>query len=772
MILARLFGSRDIGFLVSLPREDLLNLALSQPMEQSPSNSVGQASVSIKRSPSEECDSLEILEQAPNDDTDFEDFKPGGNFQHISDEVNGLSTRLEKQASYVGVSSVNAAIKVIFKTAPVARQCMQNQMPEKPISHRPATPPDPQDVMTLPPLDEANGLIESFFERVHPFFPMVDEETFWQTHLSGARKDTSWLALLNMVFTLGSVAAHTADSEAHIVFFRRARAHINPKFETFGNPNIEILQALGMMGGYYMHYLNRPNEADALMGATLRVACALGFHREYLDTSIMNTKGNPVDSEVPRRVLTADTRRRTWWSLFCLDTWASTTTGRPSLGRISLGVTVREPVSSPEDAVDPKDPQSLKLLPLIHSVAFCKIATTIQDKLSSSPTIPFDEVVQLDADLVRWWDDLPSILTTDLEDTIPTSLQVPRLIMKWRYQNLRIVLHRPYLLSAALRKAQFQNLTAEEKVSIGKCRLIAAKTIGDIASECKEDVICGWNGVYVSANVDELSQWLAYQATFVPLVSLFSDTSSHDETEKWRATLNTAIGFLTRMKHSSLAAEKSRLVVSKLLEAAKSSAEAADAQRRQQEALMAVKAQRERDREHQLQQQHQQQQHQQQQQQIYNMNGSHPHQNGMDQHQHHHQDSVHSPINQLAPSTLPHPGMCLPISLSLGLGINAPTALPNNVSTTWQDPISAGGMGSTTPQGVPPGGAFWDDMMWDSFTPLPGSTQNHHGFQMEAFANVVGDGVASSWSPHAGDVSAANQGWNGFAGHGHGGHSM
>jgi hypothetical protein len=137
----------------------------------------------------------------------------------------------------------------------------------------------------------------------------------------------------------------------------------------------------------------------------------------------------------------------------------------------------------------------LKLLPLIHNVSFCKMATTIQDKLSSSPTIPFDEVVQLDADLVRWWDDLPSILTTDDEDTIPKFLKIARLVMKWRYQNLRIILHRPYLLSASLRKTQFQNLTAEEKVAIGKCRLIAAKTIEEIASECKEDVICGWNGV-------------------------------------------------------------------------------------------------------------------------------------------------------------------------------------------------------------------------------------------------------------------------------------
>jgi hypothetical protein len=157
---------------------------------------------------------------------------------------------------------------------------------------------------------------------------------------------------------------------------------------------------------------------------------------------------------------------------------------------------------------------------LIHNTSFCKIATTVQDKLSSSPQIAFDEVVQLDAELVRWWDDLPTILTKDPEDSVPSFLTVPRLVMKWRYQNLRIVLHRPYLLSAALRKAPFTSLTAEEKVTIGKCRLIAAKTIEEIAAECKEDVICGWNGV-VRLFLVHLSNAFVYILTlFVLVVSI------------------------------------------------------------------------------------------------------------------------------------------------------------------------------------------------------------------------------------------------------------
>jgi hypothetical protein len=87
------------------------------------------------------------------------------------------------------------------------------------------------------------------------------------------------------------------------------------------------------------------------------------------------------------------------------------------------------------------------------------------------------------------------MLTKDPEDSIPTFLRVPRLVMKWRYQNLRIVLHRPYLLSAALRRIPCPDLTGEEKLAVGKCRIVAAKTLEDIASECKNDVISGWNGV-------------------------------------------------------------------------------------------------------------------------------------------------------------------------------------------------------------------------------------------------------------------------------------
>ncbi|KAK3077468.1 hypothetical protein LTR53_020680, partial [Teratosphaeriaceae sp. CCFEE 6253] len=58
-------------------------------------------------------------------------------------------------------------------------------------------------------------------------------------------------------------------------------------------------------------------------------------------------------------------------------------------------------------------------------------------------------------------------------------------------------------------------MTAEERVAVSKCRAIAGEAIKDIAATGREELIAGWNSV-----------WLMYQAAMVPLVSLFSYLSS------------------------------------------------------------------------------------------------------------------------------------------------------------------------------------------------------------------------------------------------------
>lgn len=70
------------------------------------------------------------------------------------------------------------------------------------------------------------------------------------------------------------------------------------------------------------------------------------------------------------------------------------------------------------------------------------------------------------------------------------------MIMYWRYQNLRLLLHRPYLLATALRNGDGSLLSAEERVLRGRCQAVAARTISDISEMCPEDLLAGWNGVW------------------------------------------------------------------------------------------------------------------------------------------------------------------------------------------------------------------------------------------------------------------------------------
>lgn len=343
-VLNKLYGGKDLETLASMPREELLELALSSPAPvpvTSPTGLEGRAMSEIQTG-SDGADSLEALEQAPPEDPFWDEARKHQlRVQGISDDVNGLSMSVDRMSSYVGISSITAALKVIVRCVPQARSLITEQNTETTLPSRAGSPPPEladNSPLALPSSTHGQELLESYFDRVHPFFPLIDERKFWSTYLYGNRKDSQWLCLLNMVFALGSLASSSTDNEAHYVYFNRSRRHMS--LESFGSGNLEVLQAISIMSGFYMHYLNRPNEAHSLMGGALRMATALGLHREY---SEREDRGSHLMLPGEEEAISPEMRRRIWWSLFCLDTWASTTTGRPSLGRMGPSITVMKP---------------------------------------------------------------------------------------------------------------------------------------------------------------------------------------------------------------------------------------------------------------------------------------------------------------------------------------------------------------------------------------------------------------------------------------------
>src|SRR6266704_2145605 len=122
-VLSRLFPSKYLESLISLPREELLELALSLPAGSAISPSSSNPQTIPGATPrSDEADSLETLEQAPPEEPEWDEArKHQDKIQGISDDINGLSMSVDRISSYVGISSITAALKVIVRCAPQAR---------------------------------------------------------------------------------------------------------------------------------------------------------------------------------------------------------------------------------------------------------------------------------------------------------------------------------------------------------------------------------------------------------------------------------------------------------------------------------------------------------------------------------------------------------------------------------------------------------------------------------------------------------------------------
>ncbi|OLN97553.1 Lactose regulatory protein LAC9-like protein 1 [Colletotrichum chlorophyti] len=547
-ILKRLFPNHDVHLLLPLSRPDLLGL-LEHPAHGTPT---ALPSPPLNASPlSQELESpicsgsergLSGLELMPDRDTEWDEERRGRDPIPIeADDVNALSLAVDRQSSYLGASSIKAALMCLLKVQPALRNSLATPLQTAEVTHSFHTMRQksaaPKDTQRIPWSWKGQTLIDAYFKRIHVFVPMLDEAAFRADYLEGQRFDASWLALLNMVFAMGSIVAMKSDDYNHINYYNKAMEHL--PIDAFGSSHIEMVQALALIGGYYLHYINRPNMANAVLGAAIRMASALGLHRESL-------------AQGSADIAAAETRRRTWWSLFCLDTWATTTMGRPSFGRWGPAINIRPPEFGINQARD--SAQHAGILPLIENIKFCKVATQIQDLLAISPLLRAEDRCSLDGQLVNWYSSLPWLLRTT--DPCAEPLYIARCIMKWRYQNLRMLLHRPVLLTLASNGAM-SPVAEQDITAIETCRELAKQTIEDIAREWTRNQMSGWNAV-----------WFLYQAAMIPLVSIFWQWNS-PRVPEWHQQIETILDLLEAMEDWSLAAKRSREVVWRMYEASR-----------------------------------------------------------------------------------------------------------------------------------------------------------------------------------------------------------
>ncbi|KAF7168673.1 hypothetical protein CNMCM5623_001613 [Aspergillus felis] len=475
-VLEKLFPSVSLQSLVNLTREELLDrlrhsilASNGRPPQPPESPDEDHSRSSLEAMSIGNAESGEV--KAVNEDDD------------VSDDVNALSMATRPPSTYLGISSINAVLKVIRWVNP---ESMARPSTTTPSRNKPRQKPP----VSVPPSTQSEAsdlqLIDAYFNFIHPSMPLLDEPDFRQTYISNRRRDQHWLALMNMVLALGSISVYPSDDTTHIAYCKRARQYLS--LESLGSANIETVQTLGIMAGHYLHYISQPNLAYVLIGAAMRMATALGLHKELADAD--ESESRPLQPSVP-----ADLRRRIWWSLYCLDTWGCMTLGRPTIGRSSMAVSTMPPVNTSSTLI------------LVENIRFCQVATRAQEALAASPLPPYAQLQELDAELTDWYEQLPPLLKA--YEPCPDSIHTARTRMRWSLHNLRILLYRPVLLHYALRRVPAITLHTEERLAIEKCQRLAREAIVDIAEAQVKSPAAAWGVI-----------WHGFQASLVPLLTL------------------------------------------------------------------------------------------------------------------------------------------------------------------------------------------------------------------------------------------------------------
>ena len=312
-IIKLMFPNTPIESLKGLSRADLMHLSSLAghcfPVTSfSSSTSPGDAQANTPRSAynlraNERLFKLQYHEKA---DSRRKEYSPGS--RHVLDSLS------QARNQFVGISSVAAAVRALKTALAIAHPEIlisetipPNNFPYSPATFVPITPSSYRDELRF---------IDAYFSAMHVFAPIIDESSFRYKYLTDQNyHDRPWLALLNMVLALGSVADSGGNSNEDIQYYNLARQYLS--LDSFESDHLEILQALVLMGGQYLHFRNRPHMASAIIGACYRTAVGSGL---YLGS------GEAVQGKISAQ---EEIRRRICSTVYVLDTWGSLTLDRP-----------------------------------------------------------------------------------------------------------------------------------------------------------------------------------------------------------------------------------------------------------------------------------------------------------------------------------------------------------------------------------------------------------------------------------------------------------
>ncbi|KAJ8103135.1 fungal-specific transcription factor domain-containing protein [Lipomyces tetrasporus] len=315
------------------------------------------------------------------------------------------------------------------------------------------------DLSSMPPRFIADKLIDSYFETVHPSFPILLEPLFryqYDIFCAGYLNEapTQWLALLNLVFAISSIYGHhiKADFEGHeldhLQYYIRSKI-LKPDVATPGD--VQHVQYIALLS-FYLFASSHVNRSYSMLGLAIRNGQGIGLH--------LRIKGD-VLTEPQKEV-----RVRLWNALYVFERMVCAMTGRPSM--ISDQLTTA-PLPSTNSEADNWEfiPQLMGHMVtkttvlsgkyFLHESELSKILGQVMDRLyapgivNSSWSTVQQIIEELNHTLDKWRENLTDELSVDFHNIDiagageDLSLLRMRIILTLQYYDVRRMVNRPCL---------------------------------------------------------------------------------------------------------------------------------------------------------------------------------------------------------------------------------------------------------------------------------------------------------------------------------------
>ncbi|KAJ6028889.1 uncharacterized protein N7446_011773 [Penicillium canescens] len=357
--------------------------------------------------------------------------------------------------------------------------------------------------LVIPSRQICDFFLQSYWKSVHWFMMIFHRSSLEKQYedIIGKQEVTpqqnGMAVLLLMVLALG--ARYTSEEQGSQIglteqerfllqnnMMTQVRAHF---FEILDAGGLECVQCCILLSTFDL-YNGKPNLALPVLGAGIGSAQAQGLHKESL--------WGPA----PEAVL--EDRKRTWWALYVLDRFASITYGRPS----SI-VDAHCSVSMPRDMEDTQ-----VVHPLLNSLEYSETNHPARVTLGTYQRYKFElytiaspiigsiynldspksgdvrhQAAVINTKLVDWFERLPAELRLKnnskmhIDNLSSTELEVYRhfelqaLVLQLAYDNIQIVLHRPFLrYTGQLIMGPNPHSTENRPTSFDQCKHCARRT--------------------------------------------------------------------------------------------------------------------------------------------------------------------------------------------------------------------------------------------------------------------------------------------------------